>query len=302
VLNEPYITTALRLHPYFYAMAVCMRLLCLVLVLHPSIGVNLRSSEGTAHQFKNRIPMIVPGENTLEPGFHYSEPVGAGCQNRPTELNEYRSSPSFVVGMSSAKVSAAAQMDETPAIKFNVGGWSGFCEMGWSLCPDAKANKDYVYYAKGVGPVYARASGKTDRFYCGQNGFLKPEIASIVHNFTALQAKGEELCKTKYAEYAESAKFTGIADAMNAGIADNFDGHKSFAQAVADIAADPYSMIMDEKASNMAAAWNCALGDLACDLAYCNYAYCEKGDGSYGIMEECEGWDKVHGMPAMQAS
>jgi len=298
--NEPYITIALRLHLCLYTMAVVMKLLCLFFVVHPSIAVNLRSSEGKTSQFKNRIPLIVPGESTLEPGFHYSEPVGSGCKNRPKELDKFKSGPSAVVGMN-PPAWMASQSYAAPAANFNVDGWSGFCEMGWSLCPDAIANKDYMYYAKGNGPVYARVSGRSDRLYCGQNGFLKPEIARIVNNFTALQAKGEELCKTKYSFY-DTIPITGMTDALNAGIAANLDGEKSLSQILSELKTDPYTLVFNEKISNYVAAWNCALGDLSCDLAYCNYAYCEKGDGSYGTMEECEGWDKVYGMPAMRAS
>merc|ERR1719436_2030735 len=56
---------------------------------------------------------------------------------------------------------------------------------------------------------------------------------------------------------------------------------------------------MDAESASVAAAWNCALGDLSCDIAYCNYAYCEKPGGGVGIMSECEGWDAVRGMPAL---
>jgi len=278
-------------------MAMGMRLLCLFLVLYPSIAVNLRSRHGKTSQ-SNSLPMIVPGRNTLEPGFSYSEPVGAGCKQRPQELDKFRSGPSSVVGLNDTSTSG----DMTPAINYNIKGWSGFCEMGWSLCPDAKVNKDYMYYAKGVGPVWARAAGVVDKIYCGLNGWLKPDIATLVHNFTALQAKGEELCKTKYAKYAETLTLTGLNDAELTGLADNFKGEKSLQQIIHEARTDPGRLIFDEKAAHMSAGWNCALGDLSCDIAYCNYAYCEKGDGSYGVMEECEGWDKVHGMPAMRAS
>ena len=44
------------------------------------------------------------------------------------------------------------------------------------------------------------------------------------------------------------------------------------------------------------AAWTCAMGSAACDMAYCAYTYCVKGDG-FGTYHECEGWDPVNGMP-----
>jgi len=283
-------------------MAMGMRLLCLFFVLYPSIAVNLRSKDGKTSQSTSiSIPMVSPSLDTLEAGFSYSEPVGAGCKLRPQELDNFKSGPSFVAGVSMSATFSALP-DKTPAKNYNIEGWSGFCEMGWSLCPDAKANKDYTFYAKGLGVDWVKLAGAVDKEYCGLNGWLKPEIATLVHNFTALQAKGEELCKTKYAKFSETATLLGIQDAMRAGLADNFNGDKSLPQVLLEARTDPARLIMDETASGMAAAWNCALGDLSCDIAYCNYAYCEKGDGSYGVMEECEGWDKVHGMPATRAS
>merc|ERR1712032_134508 len=72
--------------------------------------------------------------------------------------------------------------------------------MGWTACPDAAANKDYFYYAKALGPDWVKVAGKVDKHYCKEAGFLEPEVRSIVHNFTALQAKGVELCQTKFSK------------------------------------------------------------------------------------------------------
>lgn len=205
------------------------------------------------------IPFVSPHPHPdlFEEGFSYSEPIGAGCTDRP------------------AWTMLASPF--APAKAFNTDGWMGFCQMGWPLCPDARRNKDYSYYAKGLGPSWVRLAGQVDKEYCGKNGFLKPEVASIVHNFTALQAKGEELCSTKFAiPFRDTAPTWGVA-LINA-------------------------LRMDEHDAAQAAAWNCGLGDLACDMAYCNYAYCEQSDGSFGIMDECEGWDKVHGMPSARAA
>mmetsp|Transcript_61625 Transcript_61625/g.132490 ORF Transcript_61625/g.132490 Transcript_61625/m.132490 type:complete len:238 (-) Transcript_61625:75-788(-) len=237
-------------------MAMRLRLLCIFLFLHLSIAAQFRHSGVRARQ-ASTFPMFWPNKDLLEPGFSYSEPIGAGCKNQPEWT----------------KTSDA----DTPAKLFNVEGWSGFCQLGWSLCPDAIANKDYNYYAKALYPEWVRANGQKDKEYCGKNGWLKPEFASIVHNFTALQAKGEELCKTKYAiPLQETLPVSGL-DQIN-------------------------TDRMNEKDAHDGAAWNCALGDLSCDIAYCNYAYCEKSDGSFGMLEECEGWDKVHGMPLTRTS
>merc|ERR1740121_860272 len=67
---------------------------------------------------------------------------------------------------------------------------------------------------KGLGPAWAANHTNSDKLYCGLNGWLKPEIATLVHNFKALQAKGEELCKTKYAKYVESATLTDVLGTM----------------------------------------------------------------------------------------
>merc|ERR1712050_541601 len=86
----------------------------------------------------------------------------------------------------------------------SAGYWDGFCQIGWTACPDARANRDYLYYAKQVAAppsTWLRQNGAIDAQYCLNNGWLEPEIRNIVNNFTALQAKGEELCKTKYARF-----------------------------------------------------------------------------------------------------
>merc|ERR1712232_652725 len=53
----------------------------------------------------------------------------------------------------------------------------------------------------------------------------------------------------------------------------------------------------DAHSAGVAAAWNCALGELACDMAYCNYAYCVHPNGTLGKMGECPGFDPIRGMP-----
>mmetsp|Transcript_13555 Transcript_13555/g.31025 ORF Transcript_13555/g.31025 Transcript_13555/m.31025 type:complete len:95 (+) Transcript_13555:298-582(+) len=56
---------------------------------------------------------------------------------------------------------------DVPAAKYNVDGWSGFCQMGWSTCSDAKANKDYNCYAKALGISWIQMMGRVDKEYCG---------------------------------------------------------------------------------------------------------------------------------------
>jgi hypothetical protein len=233
-------------------MAMSIRFLFVFLALHPSIAAHLRTRGVWEFDLK---PGWLPANDTLKPGFSYSLPLGSGCSKPP-------------------KLAQTIDHDKTPAILLKTDGWNGFCQLHWPLCPDAIANKDYNYYAKGVGLGWIHFNGLRDLEYCRLNGFVKPEFATIVNNFTALQAKGEELCKTKYGEYAEKAPLS----AMEKGSAGNF--------------------WVDETSAWHQAGAQCALGDLSCDIAYCNYAFCEKSDGSYAMTEACEGWDKVHGMPA----
>jgi len=212
----------------------------------------------------------------------YALPVGSGCGTRP-DIPRNNSAParSFLVAGSGSDP-----------------GWNGFCELGWTLCPDAVANQDYSYYWRGLGPNWVGLAGSIDSQYCLNNGWLKPDIARIVRNFTALKAKGEELCREKYQEFTVDGykpyDVLNCSDGANVAVELGLD-HKATAEShgVKD-----YS-VMDGEAAAVAAAWNCALGDVSCDIAYCNYAYCEQPDGTAGIMSECEGWDVKRGMPAL---
>jgi hypothetical protein len=274
-------------------MAMGMKLLCLFLVLSPCVAVNLRSRDGRTSQ-SNSIPLRYPDKRDLERGFAYSSPVGEGCKQRPQELDKFKSGPSTVTAFSQSALEQSSSA-KTLVKNFNIEGWSGFCEMGWSLCPDAKANKDYMWYAKGLGRHWAKKHSRADKYYCELNGWLKPDIVALVPNFEALQAKGKELCQTKYAKYVENATLADVLDPMLSRLGgkkgdtwlEKVLGDASFSASKSDL--EPYAI--------QAAARQCALGDLACDIAYCNYAYCEKGDDTIGVMKECKGWDKVHGMP-----
>merc|ERR1740138_186103 len=155
--------------------------------------------------------------------------------------------------------------------------------MGWSGCPDATANRDYYYYAKTVGTAdWVGMAGSIDGQYCLKNGWLKPENVLRTRNFTAIQEYAGEQCRTTYSDPKYHLNTSGLLTGLIAGM-------KDF---------DPQSGIMTEDTARTLAAWNCALGDVGCDMTYCAYAYCEQPDGSLRIAGECEGWDKIHGMPA----
>lgn len=222
-------------------------------------------------------PRNKPYPELLE--HEYALPEGSGCGKRPLF-------PLTSVTTPATKYIAPGSGSDP--------GWNGFCEMGWSLCPDAAANHDYSYYWRGLGPKWVEYASGPDSQYCLNNGWLKPEVARLVRNFTALKAKGEELCREQFAPTPENhydeLGIMGINMVMDLA---------SKNREAAKLRGDRGYSAMDAEAASMSAAWNCALGDVSCDIAYCNYAYCEKPDGSAGIMSECEGFDPVRGMPAM---
>lgn len=254
-----------------------------------SASMAMTGDERSARITASRLP---PLQNLTLPGnkpypellaHNYTLPEGSGCGERP-DIPRNNSAPAskfFVPGNASDA------------------GWSGFCELGWPLCPDAVANQDYSYYWRGLGPQWVNQARDDDSQYCLNNGWLEPEIARIVRNFTALQAKGEELCRTKYqnltvdAEPFDLNRLTPVGGIVTGNSIRNAHKERAEIHGVKD-----YPSI-DEEAAAVLAAWNCGLGDLSCDIAYCNYAYCMQPDGTVGVMDECEGWDAVRGMPAL---
>mmetsp|Transcript_40274 Transcript_40274/g.113885 ORF Transcript_40274/g.113885 Transcript_40274/m.113885 type:complete len:309 (+) Transcript_40274:102-1028(+) len=215
-------------------------------------------------------PFSEPYPELLE--HEYALPRGSGCGTRP-DIPRNASAP--------ASTFLAPGNGSDP-------GWNGFCEWGWTLCPDAAANHDYSYYWRGLGPEFVNQAGQADldKHYCSSNGFLKPDIARIVRNFEALRAKGEELCREKFNNVTVDGELYPL---------DNLT--------ILNMETESMRLYTEgssvNESSALAAAWNCIMGDLSCDLAYCNYAYCEKPDGTLGVMGECEGWDAVRGMPAL---
>merc|ERR1719230_1344018 len=156
---------------------------------------------------------------------------------------------------------------------------NAFCELNFAKsCADAIANKDYLYWAKSIDlkASGSRENSAWDGRYCRQNGFLQSDVKALQHDFEATQAKAKDLCKTKYAKYNIH----------------NITFKDMMAAARYDDAAAP-----SLEDAELLAAWNCAMGDLGCDMALCAYSFCEKGQGT-GLYDECEGWHPVHGMPA----
>jgi hypothetical protein len=150
---------------------------------------------------------------------------------------------------------------------------NGFCELNFAKsCADAVANKDYLYWPKSMNmnTTKARANAAWDARYCRQNGFLEKDIVMLQHDFEGMRAKGKELCKTKYSKY-DIEKLSFMDMMTNA----RYD--------------DEAAPTLSE--AELLAAWNCAMGDLGCDLALCAYSFCSHGDGKgEGLYSECEGW------------
>jgi hypothetical protein len=198
-----------------------------------------------------------PDPELLEDGESYQVRATDGCKGRPIEslfASEHATALSF------------KEMLRRDSAEH----WNGFCQMRWTPCPDAVKAEDYVYYAKSIGLPWVQAQADHDKHYCGLNGWLKPEIASIVRNFTATKAKGEELCHSRYE--TDFYRTTTI-----------------------ELTLEKFGDVRTPQGAENAGAWNCAMGDLGCDLAYCNYWYCELEDGSIGTMEECNGFNKKRG-------
>mmetsp|Transcript_106823 Transcript_106823/g.217901 ORF Transcript_106823/g.217901 Transcript_106823/m.217901 type:complete len:267 (+) Transcript_106823:78-878(+) len=241
----------------------------------PALLKDLKSIGKTYPTLNHKGSGDAPWPENIEPGVTYL-PQGVGCTSQP----EW------------AKTDSTA-----PAIEYNTSGWNGFCQMGWSLCPDAVVNKDYSYYWAGLGPDWTKLAGKVDSQYCMQNGWLKPEFRAILHDFEALQAKGEEECKTKWSKYGlDTVGLQGLQSIMRGRLQEHMAGTFVLKESWSTILSTPLGeFVMDESTAGQAAAWNCAMGSVSCDIAYCNHAYCEKSDGSVGIMDECEGWDRIRG-------
>jgi len=257
-----------------------MRFLCLFFVLqHPiasSIKVSTNSAEFEAASYPSGIPISNgPKPEMLMPGDSYL-PEGVGCQDQPKWTK-----------MPLVTEAVPAKMLISP-------GWNGFCQSGWSACPDAVANKDYSYYWKSLGPEWVKAAGTIDKAYCAKNGWLTPEYRAMLHNFTALHEKAKEECGTKWnkPEYnIASSSASGVLQAVMGSVrAASVLPLKSL---LWKAMTNPADILMSELAAHQAAAWNCAMGDVGCDIFYCNAAYCDKGHGVLGELDQCEGYDKV---------
>jgi hypothetical protein len=185
---------------------------------------------------------------------------------------------------SSPKGPKAEDLTAPAASLFKAEHSNGFCELNFAKsCADAIVNEDYMYWAKSMDMTEASMhdNAQWEAGYCALNGFLKPEIVALQHNFSGMRAKADELCKTKYAVHGiENITFV---DMMTWARRDGTHGQHA--------AGTP-----SKEAAEKLAAWNCAMGDLGCDMTLCAYSFCQKSENSFGLYGECGDWHPVTGM------
>lgn len=154
-------------------------------------------------------------------------------------------------------------------------GTNAWCELNsQKICADSLYNEDYLFQAKSVyePPDY-------DWYYCRANGWLKPEIVALQHDFDGMTRESQKQCDTKYAKYGWNTSLTISDMALHyaPGLARGYP---------------------TQEEALFIGAWTCAMGSSGCDMAYCAYSFCDLGDGVPRTYDECEGWDPVKGMPA----
>ncbi|CAE7713944.1 unnamed protein product [Symbiodinium pilosum] len=163
----------------------------------------------------------------------------------------------------------------------------GWCELNVAKgCADAIYNRDYMLFAKSIQiqplPIIGYKTMSWDFHYCSQNGWLSPEVRALQHNFKGMTAKAKEHCNSDH--------LVKLGSKGNMTYLDMVEHY------LIDLPVIPGNTPSKEN-SHWVAAWACGMGSAACDMAYCAYTYCKKEDGSFGLYDECPGWDPVKGMP-----
>lgn len=170
-----------------------------------------------------------------------------------------------------------------PISSFNKPGTNAWCELNLQkMCADSLYNKDFLFQAKAVD--YPR-NMTYDQVYCKHNGWLKPEIRALQHDFDGMKAKAEEVCNSdryKRTKWDTTMTLADMSVIYNTGM------NRTYAAPT-------------EEEAIFVGSFTCAMGSAGCDMAYCAYSFCEKEDGSFGMYDECEGWDPVKGMPVPES-
>ncbi|CAE7310985.1 unnamed protein product [Symbiodinium sp. CCMP2592] len=154
---------------------------------------------------------------------------------------------------------------------------TAFCELNYQkMCADAIYNRDWLFQAKAV-DIRRSYGTDYDPYYCYYNGWLSPELKALQHDFDGMDMKARRFCES------------------------HGDAWQTMTMREADVIywrGYNRSGLPTREEALLMAEWNCAMGTVACDMAYCAYSFCELANGSIGTYDDCEGWDPVQGMPA----
>lgn len=238
----------------------------------------LKSGGGTAHQSGSGSVLARVARPSRDEHGH----LCSGCGEPPVDrLGDKAYNYKKRADCGNQSVFENPQLNYVPLVSFHRKanathpGTNAFCELNvGKWCADSMYNRDFMFQAKAV---VIEKTFKWDGHFCRLNGFLEPEIVSMIHNYDATKAHADNLCKTKYLKYDWP---TMTMDRY----------HQEWFGSM--IKGKP-----TEYEAEFVAAWLCSMGTLGCDIAYCAYTYCDRGKGFVGTYDDCKGWDKVSGMP-----
>jgi len=152
-----------------------------------------------------------------------------------------------------------------------------WCELNLQkVCADSVYNKDALMQAKSLNLSASPGPAKYDFHYCLHNGWLTDEVRALQNDFDGMKKKAEEFCNSRDDGWNTTMTLAEWQVVYDRGI--------------------KRGQPTPEEARYVGS-WTCAMGTPLCDMGYCAYTYCPRGDDSYGLYEECEGWDPVKGMP-----
>ena len=159
-------------------------------------------------------------------------------------------------------------------MEFNKEGSTAYCELNYQkICADAIYNRDWLLQAKAVN-IRTSYGTDYDPYYCLHNGWLSRDIRVLQHDYEGLKAKADEYCAIRLDSWV----------------------NMTFDEADAAYWPGYYRGRPTKEEAAEQAAWTCAMGTAACDMAYCAYSFCDLGN-TVGTYDDCEGWDPVKGMP-----
>eukprot|EP00435_Cladocopium_sp_Y103_P051303 s2360_g15.t2 len=151
---------------------------------------------------------------------------------------------------------------------------NAWCELNaQKVCADTLHNKDALYQAKAIDIRLEAVAQKYDPVYCEQNGWLTDDYRALQHDFEAMKVKAEEFCSSRRAQWENMT----LDDMVKVYYPSKARG------------------LPTPEEGRLIGSWTCAMGSALCDMGYCAYTYCRKADGSFGIYDDCEGWDPVKG-------